>query len=78
MEESVVSAIAGSEGLSLSKRLSSSDEKCCASPADPPLPQLRILPSESRELTMSEPAFEMSEGRLSMEASLVLMLSLKC
>ena len=33
VEASVVSAMAGSPGRSLSNRLSNSEEKCCASPA---------------------------------------------
>ena len=38
-----VSAIAGSSGRSRSKRPTSSAAKCCASAAEPPLPQARML-----------------------------------
>lgn len=48
------------EGLgALSKRFSSSEEKCWASPAEPPLPQVRILPSLSSALTIAWPACSM-------------------
>ena len=53
VDESVVKAMAGRLGRSRSKRLSSSDEKCWASPAEPPLPHESILPSLSRALTMT-------------------------
>jgi hypothetical protein len=39
LEVSVLSAIAASGGRSISKRLTSSAAKCCASAAEPPLPQ---------------------------------------
>src|SRR6266702_2940618 len=44
MELSVVSAMAPSSGRSRSKRPTNSAEKCCASAADPPLPQASTLP----------------------------------
>ncbi len=40
---STVKAIAARAGRSLSKRQTSSAAKCCASAAEPPLPQLNIL-----------------------------------
>jgi hypothetical protein len=43
IELSVVSAIAARPGRSRSKRPTSSAAKCCASAAEPPLPQARIL-----------------------------------
>src|SRR6185503_20110974 len=48
--------MAASGGRSRSKRLSSSPEKCCASAAEPPLPQARILPLASRLFAMSSMA----------------------
>jgi hypothetical protein len=44
IELSVVSAMAASSWRSASKRPISSAAKCWASPAEPPLPQARILP----------------------------------
>ena len=41
---SVVSAIAARPGRSRSKRPTNSAAKCCASPAEPPLPQASTLP----------------------------------
>src|SRR5690606_8690356 len=75
VELSVVSAIAGRLGRSRSKRLSSSDEKCWASPAEPPLPQLRILRSLSSALTISWLPCSMLGPSTSMARVLVSMLS---
>jgi hypothetical protein len=44
IEVSVVSATAASPGRSRSKRPTNSAAKCCASAAEPPLPQISTLP----------------------------------
>src|SRR4051812_20003862 len=56
VELSVVSATAASGGRSISKRLSSSAAKCCASAAEPPLPQASTLPPCLRVSARSAPA----------------------
>src|SRR5690606_40723025 len=75
VELSVVRAIAGRLGRSRSKRLSSSEEKCWASPAEPPLPQLRILRSLNSALTISWLACSIGGPSTSMARVLVSMLS---
>src|SRR5690606_37657701 len=75
VELSVVRAMAGRLGRSRSKRLSSSEEKCWASPAEPPLPQVRILRSLSRQLTISWLACSMLGPSTSMARVLVSILS---
>src|SRR5262245_25613657 len=45
-----------SGGRSISKRLTSSAAKCCASAAEPPLPQASTLPPARSEAASSKPA----------------------
>src|SRR6476620_709480 len=66
VEESVVSAIAGKDGRSISKRFSSSEEKCCESAAEPPLPHARILPSRFKDWTIRSAAFAIGPASASM------------
>ncbi|MDT4836846.1 hypothetical protein FQZ97_705600 [compost metagenome] len=77
VELSVVRATAGRLGRSRSKRLSSSEEKCWASPAEPPLPQDRILPSLSSAWTITMLPCSMCGASSSMACSLVSMLAWK-
>src|SRR6188508_1192196 len=57
VEVSVVSAIAASGARSVSNRLISSAAKCCASAADPPLPQASALPPALSAAASIAPAF---------------------
>ena len=77
VEESVVSASAGRPGRSISKRFSSSDEKCWASAAEPPLPQERTFPSSCRQrLIIAAPA-AMADVSASTDSRLIATLSSK-
>ena len=55
----MVRATAGRAARSRSKRPTSSAAKCCASAAEPPLPQARILPPASRQAPSALPLLKM-------------------
>src|SRR5450755_776362 len=78
IEVSVVSEIAGSSGRSRSKRPTISAEKCCASAAEPPLPQASSLPSASRQSVISAAARTICGAIASAAESLSSALSAKC
>src|SRR3990167_780430 len=76
--ELAVKAMAGKLGRSNSKRLIISEEKCCASHAEPPLPQLRILCRASKQRDINVPACTRDSISVLAAAIFVCMLSLKC
>ena len=75
---SVASEIAGSSGRSRSKRPTISAAKCCASAAEPPLPQARILPSASRHSVSAAAARAIAGASASTASCLSCALSAKC
>ena len=56
---SVVSAMAGSEGRSVSMRFNISEEKCCTRLVLMPSPQASIFPSLKRHCTIADAACSM-------------------
>src|SRR3989338_9904142 len=77
-ELSVVNATHASPGPSFSKRFNSSAAKCCASAAEPPLPQHRILPSLATQSKKTCAPSVMGFASASLTFSLSSALSLKC
>ena len=77
VELSVVRAMPGNPGRSISKRFSSSDEKCCESAAEPPLPHESILPPPRRQWVTICAAVASGSASRSAAICLVLMLSWK-
>ncbi len=75
---SVASEIAGSSGRSRSKRPTISAAKCCASDAEPPLPQARILPSASRHSVSTSAARAISGASAPAASCLSCALSANC
>ena len=65
IDVSVVSAIAGSPLRSASNRPTSSAAKCCASAADPPLPQTRIRCPSIKAFDRRLPAVSMISSKAS-------------
>src|SRR5882672_2445206 len=78
MEVSVVSAMAARPGRSRSKRPTNSAAKCCASPAEPPLPQASTLPPPVMAPTRALTASAMGLARISAAAYLRSALSKNC
>lgn len=77
VEASVVKANAARPGRSRSKRFNISDEKCWASPAEPPLPQVSTLPLFMIAAGMAAAAAAISAGSSSRQRCLTAMLSSK-
>src|SRR5579859_4566169 len=75
VDVSVVRAIPASGGRSISKRLMSSAAKCCASAADPPLPQARTFPPAFSDVARSAPAKATGADRIAEAEVLRLALS---
>src|SRR3954466_347737 len=78
MELSVVSAIAPSSGRSRSKRPTNSAEKCCASAAEPPLPQASTLPPLVTQASTACTAAAIGLDRVSAAWYFRSALSMKC